>query len=94
MAVAPVAVLAPPTVSPLVQKLRTDWRWAGISQFLWTFSDAFGLVDWDIEVSHAHLCVHALPHVSRVQANVWSTPYSRDGDMRSRLVPVRRPSPR
>ncbi|ORX35450.1 hypothetical protein BD324DRAFT_652578 [Kockovaella imperatae] len=39
----------PPPPSPIVQKLRTDWRWAAISQFLWTFSDAFGLVDWDIE---------------------------------------------
>ena len=42
---------APPQLSPIVQKLRTDWRWAAISQFLWTFSDAFGFVDWDIEVS-------------------------------------------
>lgn len=45
-----VATLAPPPLpSPIVQKLRQDWRWAGISQFLWTFSDAFGLIDWDIE---------------------------------------------
>lgn len=36
--------------SPLVQALRRDWRWAGISQFVYCFSDAFGLVDWDIEV--------------------------------------------
>lgn len=48
----PLATPIPPTPpSPLVQRLRTDWRWAGISQFIWTFSDAFGLLDWDIEVS-------------------------------------------
>lgn len=51
-AIAPVETLtAPPPLSPLIQRLRTDWRWAGISQFVWTFSDAFGLLDWDIEVS-------------------------------------------
>ncbi|CAK9783526.1 hypothetical protein CC85DRAFT_194526 [Cutaneotrichosporon oleaginosum] len=43
------APLPPPPPSPNVQRLRQDWRWAGISQFVWTFSDAFGLVDWDIE---------------------------------------------
>ncbi|KAI9634429.1 uncharacterized protein MKK02DRAFT_7781, partial [Dioszegia hungarica] len=47
--------LPPPPPSPLVQRLRTDWRWAGISQFIWTFSDAFGLLDWDIETLEAHL---------------------------------------
>ncbi|GMK58207.1 hypothetical protein CspeluHIS016_0502390 [Cutaneotrichosporon spelunceum] len=41
--------LAPALPSPIVQRLRQDWRWAGISQFVWTFSEAFGLVDWDIE---------------------------------------------
>ncbi|KAL1405212.1 hypothetical protein Q8F55_008837 [Vanrija albida] len=44
-----VASLPPPPTSPLVTKLRQDWRWAGISQFIWTFADAFGIVDWDIE---------------------------------------------
>ncbi|ORY23948.1 hypothetical protein BCR39DRAFT_548463 [Naematelia encephala] len=49
-AVAPIATLsAPPPISPLIQRLRTDWRWAGISQFIWMFSDAFGLVEWDID---------------------------------------------
>ncbi|WVQ96981.1 hypothetical protein IAU59_004090 [Kwoniella sp. CBS 9459] len=49
-AVAPVEqLIAPPPPSPIVQTLRKDWRWAAISQFIWTFSDAFGLVDWDIE---------------------------------------------
>lgn len=49
--VAPITALQPPPPSsPLIQRLRTDWRWAGISQFLWMFSDAFGFVDWDIEV--------------------------------------------
>ncbi|RSH88163.1 uncharacterized protein EHS24_000691 [Apiotrichum porosum] len=50
--VLPPTVVAPgpaPPPSPLVQKLRQDWRWAGISQFIWTFADAFGLVEWDIE---------------------------------------------
>lgn len=52
VAVAPVnTLLPPPPPSPLVQKLRQDYRWASISQFCWTFSDAFGLVDWDIDVS-------------------------------------------
>lgn len=55
-ATAPLATLVqPPSPSPLIQKLRQDWRWAGISQFLWTFSDAFGLVDWDIEALEADL---------------------------------------
>lgn len=40
----------PPPPSPVVQRLRQDWRWAGISQFINTFSDAFGLSDWEIEV--------------------------------------------
>ncbi|WOO85751.1 Reticulocyte-binding protein 2 a [Vanrija pseudolonga] len=44
-----VTSLPPPPPSPLVTKLRQDWRWAGISQFMWTFADAFGIVDWDIE---------------------------------------------
>ncbi|WVF70980.1 hypothetical protein IAT40_005776 [Kwoniella sp. CBS 6097] len=49
-AVAPVEqLIPPPPPSPIVQTLRKDWRWAAISQFIWTFSDAFGLVDWDIE---------------------------------------------
>ncbi|EJT48270.1 hypothetical protein A1Q2_06428 [Trichosporon asahii var. asahii CBS 8904] len=39
----------PPPPSPVVQRLRQDWRWAGISQFINTFSDAFGLSDWEIE---------------------------------------------
>lgn len=59
--VLPPTVVAPgpaPPPSPLVQKLRQDWRWAGISQFIWTFADAFGLVEWDIEVSSS------LPRVS------------------------------
>ncbi|WRT66001.1 uncharacterized protein IL334_002952 [Kwoniella shivajii] len=50
LAVAPVEALLPPVPpSPIIQTLRKDWRWAAISQFVWTFSDAFGLVDWDIE---------------------------------------------
>ncbi|EIW72895.1 hypothetical protein TREMEDRAFT_59057 [Tremella mesenterica DSM 1558] len=53
-AVAPIDQLTPPSPpSPIVHKLRQDWRWAGISQFLWTFSDAFGLLDWDIEILEA-----------------------------------------
>nr|XP_018265064.1 uncharacterized protein I303_03246 [Kwoniella dejecticola CBS 10117]OBR87222.1 hypothetical protein I303_03246 [Kwoniella dejecticola CBS 10117] len=53
-AVAPVAtLLPPPPPSPIIQTLRKDWRWAAISQFMWTFSDAFGLVDWDIEALEA-----------------------------------------
>ncbi|WWC68318.1 uncharacterized protein I206_102243 [Kwoniella pini CBS 10737] len=53
-AVAPVAtLLPPPPPSPIIQTLRKDWRWAAISQFIWTFSDAFGLVDWDIEALEA-----------------------------------------
>ncbi|WVO13042.1 hypothetical protein L204_100651 [Cryptococcus depauperatus] len=35
--------------SPIVQALRRDWRWAAVSQFILTFSDAFGLWDWDIQ---------------------------------------------
>ncbi|AAW42093.1 hypothetical protein CNBC6970 [Cryptococcus deneoformans B-3501A] len=51
VAVAPVdALRPPPPPSPIVQTLRKDWRWAAISQFIATFSDAFGLLDWDIEV--------------------------------------------
>jgi hypothetical protein len=46
-------LLPPPPPSPIVQALRKDWRWAGISQFLFTFSDAFGLVDWDIDTLEA-----------------------------------------
>ncbi|WVQ85710.1 hypothetical protein IAT38_007876 [Cryptococcus sp. DSM 104549] len=42
-------LLPPPPPSPIILALRKDWRWAAISQFVWTFSDAFGLVDWDIE---------------------------------------------
>ena len=49
LAAAPDPSLPPPPPSPLILKLRQDWRWAAISQFLWTFSDAFGLLDWDIE---------------------------------------------
>lgn len=50
-AVTPVTdLVAPPAPSPIIAKLRTDWRWAAISQFIWTFSDAFNLPDWDIEV--------------------------------------------
>ncbi|WVR05567.1 hypothetical protein IAU60_002586 [Kwoniella sp. DSM 27419] len=50
IAVAPIQNLVPPPApSPIVQALRKDWRWAAISQFVWTFSDAFGLIDWDIE---------------------------------------------
>ncbi|KAK4683745.1 hypothetical protein P7C73_g6483, partial [Tremellales sp. Uapishka_1] len=50
IAVAPITSLAAPLPpSPLIQRLRKDWRWAAISQFLYMFSDAFGLVDWDIE---------------------------------------------
>jgi hypothetical protein len=52
-------LLPPPPPSPLIQKLRQDYRWASISQFCWTFSDAFGLVDWDIDVSF-------LPHFPAV----------------------------
>ncbi|WWD18222.1 hypothetical protein CI109_102672 [Kwoniella shandongensis] len=53
-AVAPIEALhPPPPPSPIVQVLRKDWRWAAISQFMWTFSDAFGLVDWDIEALEA-----------------------------------------
>jgi hypothetical protein len=39
-----------PPLSPLIQSLRRDWRWASISQFLWTFGQAAGLSSWDIEV--------------------------------------------
>lgn len=73
IAVAPIDVLtAPSPPSPLIQKLRTDWRWAAISQFVWMFSDAFGLVDWDIQVGsplslprprgdfHTHICWFSL----------------------------------
>ncbi|WVW80486.1 hypothetical protein I302_102469 [Kwoniella bestiolae CBS 10118] len=53
-AVAPIETLLPPLPpSPIIQTLRKDWRWAAISQFIWTFSDAFGLVDWDIEALEA-----------------------------------------
>ncbi|KAK8865602.1 hypothetical protein IAR55_000746 [Kwoniella newhampshirensis] len=53
-AVAPIEALSPPSPpSPIIQTLRKDWRWAAISQFMWTFSDAFGLVDWDIEALEA-----------------------------------------
>jgi hypothetical protein len=41
----------PPPPSPIVSRLRQDYRWAAISQFLWTFGEAFGLLGWDIEVS-------------------------------------------
>ncbi|WVQ65253.1 uncharacterized protein L199_003426 [Kwoniella botswanensis] len=55
-AVAPIETLLPPLPpSPIIQTLRKDWRWAAISQFIWTFSDAFGLVDWDIEALEADL---------------------------------------
>ena len=40
-----------PPLSPLIQILRRDWRWASISQFLWTFGQAAGLSTWDIDVS-------------------------------------------
>ncbi|WWC88197.1 uncharacterized protein L201_003102 [Kwoniella dendrophila CBS 6074] len=54
LAVAPIDQLLPPLPpSPIIQLLRKDWRWASISQFIWTFSDAFGLVDWDIEALEA-----------------------------------------
>ncbi len=60
-AVAPITALRPPPPpSLLIQRLRTDWRWAAISQFLWMFSDAFGFVDWDIEVG----CPPFLPSLS------------------------------
>ncbi|ODO12102.1 hypothetical protein I350_00888 [Cryptococcus amylolentus CBS 6273] len=50
IAVAPVNTLLPPPLpSPIIQSLRKDWRWAAISQFVYTFSDAFGLLDWEIE---------------------------------------------
>lgn len=40
----------PPPPSQAVAQLRRDYRWAAISQFLFTFGEAFGLIDWDIEV--------------------------------------------
>ncbi|WVQ71316.1 hypothetical protein IAR50_000844 [Cryptococcus sp. DSM 104548] len=50
IAVAPVdTLIPPPPPSPIIQSLRKNWRWAAISQFIYTFSDAFGLLDWDIE---------------------------------------------
>ncbi len=42
--------LPPAPPSEAVAQLRRDYRWAAISQFLFTFGEAFGLVDWDIEV--------------------------------------------
>ncbi|KAJ9104759.1 hypothetical protein QFC19_003900 [Naganishia cerealis] len=41
----------PALVSPLVAQLRRDYRWASISQFMFTFGHAIGVEndDWDIE---------------------------------------------
>jgi hypothetical protein len=36
--------------SEIVASLRRDYRWAAISQFLWTFGEGVGLIDWDIEM--------------------------------------------
>ncbi|KAL7423616.1 hypothetical protein Q5752_001197 [Cryptotrichosporon argae] len=47
------APVAPAPPSPLVAALRRDWRWAAISQFTFTFADAFGRVDWDVEALEA-----------------------------------------
>ncbi|KAH8090830.1 hypothetical protein HD553DRAFT_17843 [Filobasidium floriforme] len=44
-----------PPLSPLIQSLRRDWRWASISQFLWTFGQAAGLSSWDIDLFEADL---------------------------------------
>lgn len=39
-------------ISPSIELLRRDWRWASISQFLFTFGQAAGLSTWDIDVSY------------------------------------------
>lgn len=62
IAVAPVDTLVPPPPpSPLVQKLRQDYRWAAISEFCFTFSDAFGSLNLDIEVSLCRLITPPCP---------------------------------
>lgn len=79
--VVPSAVTAPvppPPPSPIIQRLRQDWRWAGVSQFIHTFSDAFGLSDWGIEVS-CPLCRSAMPLNSAylfsfLSNAMWSSP--------------------
>ena len=49
------AVPYTPSLSPIVKALRTDWRWASISQFINMFSDAFGLLGFDIGVSQVEI---------------------------------------
>lgn len=48
----------PPPVSPLVTRLRQDWRWANISQFCTLWLQTLGGPEWDPEVSlsSAFLC--------------------------------------
>jgi hypothetical protein len=45
------AAIPPAPVSPLVAQLRQDFRWASISQFMFTFGHAVGVDsnEWDIE---------------------------------------------
>lgn len=45
------AALPNSPISDVVDKLRKDYRWAMISQFLFLFADAAGIDVWDIDVS-------------------------------------------
>jgi hypothetical protein len=47
----------PPPVSPLIAQLRKDYRWASISQFLFSFGHALGVSDeeGDVEALEADL---------------------------------------
>lgn len=40
----------PPPVSPVVAQLRKDYRWASISQFLFSFGHALGVSDEEGDV--------------------------------------------
>jgi hypothetical protein len=40
-----------PSEPPILDKIRTMWEFAAITQFFYLFFDMFGLEDFDVEVS-------------------------------------------
>ena len=42
------------SLSPIVRRLRTMWKFAAVCQFLFTFDEAFGMSGFETEVSEKY----------------------------------------